>query len=113
MVELQAHYLALIDHAIGAAGGSPLLRMRDAKSGVIYVTRAETTTKADHIVTFAFDLDQTDDVLGERADFAFIVEFSDGRPRVLYRATYADGLDEFFPRYRRALTANRITSTAS
>ena len=101
LIDLKAHYLDLIVGAI-EAGGNACLHRPDSKNpdgGAIYVTKGDGgETRAEYVLRYEF---------GERA-FRCAVEFSDERPAFLYDAYFVDGLDKFWPAFRRALSANRL-----
>ena len=100
LIDLKAHYLDLIVTAI-EAGGNACLHRPSASSqdrGTIYVTRKPKLTKADYVMDYEF---------GPTA-FHCRVQFSDERPTFLFNTAYVKGLEDFWPAFRKALSANRL-----
>jgi hypothetical protein len=98
LIELQSHYLDLVVQAVEAAEGACLLRRRDSDTGMIYVTRGESTTTAEYVIAFTFD----------DAGVKLGVKFRDSRKPVVFESSYEDGIDEFFPLFSKALKSNRL-----
>ena len=97
-VDLQAHYIQLITEAVEATGGFCRVVTELAGSGNIWVSRSETTTAAEYCIRYTFN--EIKVIIG--------VTFADDRPDVVVKATYWDGIDEFFPLFAKALKANRL-----
>ena len=100
LIDLKAHYLDLIVSAIEAGGNACLHRPDPAprESGAIYVTRKPKQTRAEYVMRYSFD----------ETRFYCRVEFADGRPTFAHYSYYVDGLEAFWPAWRKALSANRL-----
>ena len=100
--EIQAAYLDLIVQAAEAEGNSCLLKKVADNKGAIYVT-FEIGTRAQYVIAFDFQFEGV--TLG--------VNFMDGRAGVLFNARYEEGIDRFFPMWRKAMNAGRIEHKAA
>ena len=99
LVDLKAHYLDLIVSAIEAGGNACLHRSVDGtERGAIYVTRSKEETKTEYVLLYDFDTKSV----------AFELHFSDDRPKWRYSTSYVNGLDDFWPVFRRALNGNKL-----
>ena len=99
LLDLKAHYLDLIVGAIEAGGNACLHRPSERPdNGRIYVTVNAGNTSTEFVLTYSF---------GETA-YSIAAEFADGRPSFLFSGHYVDGLEKFWPAFRKALSANRL-----
>ena len=103
LIDLKAHYLDLLVGAIEAGGNAALHRQLGEDQGAIYATKSAKETKADYYVLYDFQHDR----------MSFSVSFADERPGVTHTAFYVEGLDGFWPKFRKAMEANRLPSTVA
>lgn len=104
LLDLKGHYLDLIVTAV-EAGGNACLHRADAahnissgEKGAIYVTRSAKDTKTEYVIQYRFGPDSV----------ALGLEFADGRPKFGWIGQYVAGLEEFWPAFRKALSAYRL-----
>lgn len=106
MKNLQAHYLDLIDAALGEANQCHTLLLADEpqRRGDIYITRSETDTRAFAVLRYEFDSDR----------FRIGLKLTDdnGAGPFTWQFDYTQGLEQLFKNLQLALTANRLAAPA-
>ena len=99
LIDLKAHYLDLIVNSIEAGGNACLHRPFEGPDcGALYAIKGNNDTSTDYVMFYSF---------GGSA-YTINVQFKDERPPLTFNGYYVDGLEKFWPAFRKALSANRL-----